>query len=153
MAIADRNRIKRYLGIRATVVVHDGLIDELRLSALAMIETFLAKLSREMATASTASTWPAIRSFRRENDVASATVTVITLASLATQPDYATRIEPILSQSVVDAVAHLYRHRSPNASSETQGGGVSDSWDDVGPSGLPKRVEGRLRDLIETIEA
>jgi len=155
MPLADLNRCKRYLNVRAASTVHDALISELLASAKGMIDTFLATLSREQATATTSSTWPAIRSYRRSNDVGSAgssTVTIITITSLATEPDYATRIEPALNQDLVDTVAHLYRNRSPNASTESEGGGINDSWDDVGASGLPKRVERRLRNLIATIE-
>jgi hypothetical protein len=157
MAIADRNRCKRYLNIAAKTTAKDKLIDELLASMKAMIETFLAQLSREHETATGSATWPAIRSLRRSNDIgsssASATVTVHSLTSLQAHPEWSTRLEPAINQDIVDGVAHLYRNRSPNASSESAGGGISEGWDDVGLSGLPKRVERRLRGLISTIEA
>lgn len=156
-ALADRHRCKRYLRIRAGNFADDTLIDELLVSVKGMIDTFLALLSRERETAQTSSgNWPAIRSYRRSNDIGTSTggtLTILTLASLATHPDWDARIGPAISQDIVDCVAHLYRNRSPNASSETEGGGISEGWDDVGVSGLPKRVERRLRNLISTIEA
>jgi hypothetical protein len=152
MALADKHRVKRYLRIRAGNVREDATIDELLKSVKAMIETFLALLSQERATATTTGRWPTIRSYRRSNEVGTASVTTITLTTLAAHPEYSTRIEPALNQDIVDFVAHLYKNRSPNATSESSGGGISEGWDDVGPSGLPKRVERRIRNLVETID-
>lgn len=153
MALANRERCKRYLGIRPTVTKHDQLIDELLASAIAMITTFIASAGGSVTNVSGGS-WSAIRSFRRSNDIGSGGLaTTSSLADLTTQPDYATRIEPQLNQDIVDTVAHLFRQRNPTAASETEGGGLSDSWDDVGDSGLPKRVERRLRTLVSTLEA
>jgi hypothetical protein len=155
MALADLNRCKRYLRKRKKDVSDDELITELLASAKSMINVFLLMLSGERETALTPNTWPTIRSLRRDNDTGSAgttTVTPLTLDDLITLPNY-TVIEPALNQDLVDIVAHLYRNRSPNASSEAEGGGISEGWDDVGQSGLPKRVERRLRNLIGTLQA
>jgi hypothetical protein len=66
--------------------------------------------------------------------------TVTVNCGLAADAAYAARIEPALFQAILDAAADLYQRRSPAATSETAGGGVSTSY----TGGLPSRV----RDLI-----
>lgn len=56
---------------------------------------------------------------------------------LDARDDYATAVEPVLFSAILDVVADRYQRRSPAASSETTGGGVSTSY---GPYGLPLRV-------------
>lgn len=153
MALADRARCKRYLKIRPLSTVEDQLIDELLASAIAMIETYLAGLMLSGSAGSSAGQWSAIRSFRRSITVGTSSSSAGTLTDLELEPDYATRIEPLLNQSIVDTVAHLYKNRSPNAASESEGGGIAEGWDDVGLSGLPKRVERRLQSLVATVAA
>jgi hypothetical protein len=63
--------------------------------------------------------------------------TVTVHCGLAADPEYATRIEPAIKQAILDAASDLYHFRSPSASSETTGGGVSQSR---GEWGLPARV-------------
>lgn len=53
--------------------------------------------------------------------------TITTLCGLSLRGDYA-RIEPILSQCIIDLAADLYQKRTPNASSESAAG-TSISWD------------------------
>jgi hypothetical protein len=126
MPLTDRHRCKRYLGIRPTVVVHDQLIDELLMSAEAMVLTFVAIAWGEVSIISgSAGVWSTIQSHRRGGTVigTAGTAATVTLPDLETLPDYATRIQPLLAQDVVDTVAHLFKQRSPSASSETEGGG------------------------------
>lgn len=53
--------------------------------------------------------------------------TMTTLCGLSLRGDYA-RIEPVLSQCILDLAADLYQKRTPNASSEGAAG-TSISWD------------------------
>jgi hypothetical protein len=53
--------------------------------------------------------------------------TITTTCGLSLRGDYA-RIEPILSQCIIDLAADLYQKRTPNASSESAAG-TSISWD------------------------
>jgi len=53
--------------------------------------------------------------------------TITTLCGLSLRGDYA-RIEPVLSQCILDLAADLYQKRTPNASSEGAAG-TSISWD------------------------
>ena len=55
---------------------------------------------------------------------------------LSALPEYDAEIEPVLSQAILDVAADLYQRRSPAATSETTGGGVSTSYS----GGLPARV-------------
>jgi uncharacterized phiE125 gp8 family phage protein len=64
--------------------------------------------------------------------------TVAVDSGLAAADDYADVIEPALSGAIIDVVADLYQRRSPAASSESTGGGVSTSYD--ARTGLPMRV-------------
>lgn len=56
---------------------------------------------------------------------------------LATHPQYGTRIEPVLSQAILDLAADYYHARNPRASSESAGGGASTSYTD---KIMPERV-------------
>lgn len=47
---------------------------------------------------------------------------------LATHPQYATRIEPVLSQAILDLAADYYHARNPRAASEAAGGGASTTY-------------------------
>jgi len=57
------------------------------------------------------------------------------------QIDYATVIEPVLAQALIDTVADFYQRRNPAAAGESDGGGVSTSWQ---KAGLPDRVKETL---------
>lgn len=52
---------------------------------------------------------------------------ITTTCGLSLRADYA-RIQPVLSQCIIDLAADLYQKRTPNASSETAAG-TSISWD------------------------
>jgi len=54
------------------------------------------------------------------------------------QVDYATAIEPVIGQALIDTVADFYQRRNPAATNESTGGGVSTSWE---TAGLPDRVK------------
>jgi hypothetical protein len=56
---------------------------------------------------------------------------------LEADPDYADVIEPAIDSAIMDTIADLYQRRSPNASSESTGGGVSTSYHQ---SGIPMRA-------------
>ena len=70
--------------------------------------------------------------------------TIVCYVGLDARADYATAVEPILFTAILDVVADRYQRRSPAASSETTGGGVSTSY---GEFGLPTRVIQRLASL------
>jgi uncharacterized phiE125 gp8 family phage protein len=53
--------------------------------------------------------------------------TMTASVGLALRPDYA-RIEPLLSQAILDLAADLYQRRTPGAQTET-GSGTTISWD------------------------
>ena len=53
--------------------------------------------------------------------------TITTQCGLSLRGDYA-RIEPVLSQCIIDLAADLYQKRTPNAANETAAG-TSISWD------------------------
>ena len=57
------------------------------------------------------------------------------------QVDYETVIEPVLGQALIDTVADWWSRRSPAATNESTGGGVSTSWE---TAGLPDRVRATL---------
>ena len=61
---------------------------------------------------------------------------------LAASPDYANVIEPDLSAAILDVLADLYQRRSPAATNESTGGGVSTSY---APNGLPLRAWESIR--------
>lgn len=64
--------------------------------------------------------------------------------SVSTDPDYATLIEPIVNAAILDVAADLYQRRSPAASSESTGGGVSTSYVDAD-------VIARVRGMLSTV--
>lgn len=63
--------------------------------------------------------------------------TIVATVGLSARDDYATRIEPMLNDMILDIVADKYLRRNAAATNETEGG-VSVSYDAA--SGLPKRV-------------
>jgi hypothetical protein len=67
--------------------------------------------------------------------------TVVATVGLSAHPDYATIIEPIINTAILDLVADKWANRNPNATNESEGGGVSTSYDQVG---IPKRVRDEL---------
>lgn len=62
--------------------------------------------------------------------------TVTATVGLSALDEYETDIEPVLFQAILDVAADLYQRRSPAATSETTGGGVSTSY----TGGVPQRV-------------
>jgi hypothetical protein len=75
----------------------------------------------------------------------SAWYTVTAKPGLDQAADYATRIEPLLSQAITDTVADWYHHRNPDASVSTAGGGISVTYQNTG---LPARVVAMLAPLM-----
>ena|SRR5687767_4269988 len=66
---------------------------------------------------------------------------ITAFVGLDARSDYATAVEPVLFTAILDVVADRMQRRSPAASSESTGGGVSTSY---GEFGLPTRVIARL---------
>ena len=62
--------------------------------------------------------------------------TIVATVGLSVRSDYALVVEPAVFQAILDIGADLYQRRSPAATSETTGGGVSSSY--VG--GMPQRA-------------
>lgn len=69
--------------------------------------------------------------------------TVQAYVGLSADPNYATRIEPAINAAILDIVADRYQRRSPAATNETTGGGVSSSY----TGGIPERVREMLLPL------
>ena len=67
--------------------------------------------------------------------------TIVATVGLSAHPDYASVIEPIINAAILDIVADRWARRLTAASSESEGGGVGTSWQDVG---IPKRVREEL---------
>lgn len=60
---------------------------------------------------------------------------------LSADPEYETLIEPVLAQALIDTVSDWWSRRSPAATNESTGGGVSTTWETLG---LPRRVREAL---------
>ena len=54
--------------------------------------------------------------------------TVVCHVGLSAHHDYDTIIEPIINTAILDIVADKWAHRNPNATNESEGGGVSTSY-------------------------
>lgn len=67
--------------------------------------------------------------------------TVAAYVGLSADPSYATNIEPAINAAILDLVADRYQRRSPAATNETTGGGVSSSY----TGGIPARVREMLQ--------
>jgi hypothetical protein len=63
---------------------------------------------------------------------------------LSAHPDYELRIEPVINAAILDLAADLYQRRSPAATSESTGGGVSTSY----AVGMPQRVKDMLAPFV-----
>ena len=63
---------------------------------------------------------------------------------LSVDPEYATRIEPVLSLAILDLASDLWHRRNPNAAMEGTGGGVTTQYQQGSYSGLPQRVRDAL---------
>jgi hypothetical protein len=70
--------------------------------------------------------------------------TIVATVGLSAHPNYTDRIEPVMNVAIIDIAADLYQRRSPAATSESTGGGVSSSY--VG--GIPERVKDMLRPFV-----
>jgi uncharacterized phiE125 gp8 family phage protein len=70
--------------------------------------------------------------------------TITANVGLSHREGYATRIEPAINQAILDVVADLYQRRSPAASQETAGGGVSTAFTQGNHGGVPDRVAAML---------
>lgn len=67
--------------------------------------------------------------------------TIVATVGLSEHPDYATRLEAIANQAIVDMVAHLYQNRSLGVNNEADEGGGSRTFSSIGsPALIPKRV-------------
>jgi hypothetical protein len=82
--------------------------------------------------------WDALLKARPGISFGNGPYTVTVDAGLEAADDYAAVIEPALSGAIIDVVADLYQRRSPAATSESTGGGVSTSYD--AKTGLPMRA-------------
>lgn len=67
--------------------------------------------------------------------------TIVADVGLEALPEYATRIEPVMSAAILDVVADRYQRRSPAAITEATGGDVTTEY----RGGLPERVKELLR--------
>lgn len=63
--------------------------------------------------------------------------TVVATVGLELMADYSTRVEPKLSQAVLDLCADWYQRRNPAALAEGAGGGVITQWQTLG---VPERI-------------
>lgn len=70
--------------------------------------------------------------------------TITVEVGLSLRDGYATRIEPVISQAILDTVADLYQARNPRASNEMAGGGVAVAYDQGNAEGVPHRVAAML---------
>jgi hypothetical protein len=71
-------------------------------------------------------------------------ITADTGLATSTEPDYATMLEPLVSQAILDACQDWYQRRNPGAQAEGAGGGVYTQWQQMG---LPERVRAALAPL------
>lgn len=62
--------------------------------------------------------------------------TIVAEVGLSLHEDYASVIEPVLSQAIIDVAADIYQHRNPASTNESTAG-VSVSYPDYG---MPSRV-------------
>lgn len=60
---------------------------------------------------------------------------------LENDPEYATRIEPVISAAILDVAQDLWHRRNPAATNESTGGGVSTTYQ----PGAPERARQMLR--------
>ena len=67
--------------------------------------------------------------------------TVVADVGLEALDEYTAKVEPALSAAILDVVADRYQRRSPAATTESAGGGVSTSY---ATAGLPARVREAL---------
>jgi hypothetical protein len=70
--------------------------------------------------------------------------TIVANVGLSLRPGYATRIEPVITQAILDTVADLYQARNPRAAAENAGGGVSVAYTQGNAEGVPMRVAAML---------
>lgn len=70
--------------------------------------------------------------------------TVAAYVGLSADPNYATRIEPVINAAILDIFADRHQRRSPAATNETTGGGVSTSY----AGGIPERVRDMLAPFV-----
>jgi hypothetical protein len=72
-------------------------------------------------------------------------LTITAYVGLSADPSYSNRIEPAINAALLDLMADRYQRRSPAATSETTGGGISTSYDTVG---IPPRVKAILGPFV-----
>lgn len=70
--------------------------------------------------------------------------TLTAYVGLSADPNYATRIEPVLNAAITDLMADRYQRRNPGATSETDNG-ISSSF---GPEGIPPRIRALLSPFV-----
>lgn len=65
---------------------------------------------------------------------------------LSAHPDYASRLEPVVSVAILEFVAHWYLHRDPSMSSETDESGATIGMGGIGAQEpLPGRIAQQIR--------
>jgi hypothetical protein len=151
MSLPTRDEIKAYLRVQHTA--DDALLDRLRTAAIAAIETFLgASLTVgrtfELASAS-ASEYATVQSARSGNRLATLNAAPAAAPYLGDHPDYSTRLEPVIGQVLIDAVADLYARRVSSVASESDAGGSTTYVQSTAP--LPPRAVGLLRPIRRTV--
>lgn len=76
---------------------------------------------------------------------ASGPYTIVASVGLSARENYASRIEPVINQAILDVVADLYQRRNPAAAQEATGGGVSVAYTQGDNGGLPDRTASLLK--------
>ena len=71
--------------------------------------------------------------------------TIRATVGLSARAGYATRIEPVINQAILDIAADLYQRRNPAASQESEGGGVSVSYNQGDDECVPSRIAAMLQ--------
>lgn len=145
MALPTLADLKLVLRVQSTV--EDGLLTQVLARASAIVETAIGyplTIGRTFARAGGG--WRVLSSLRHEPAAAGVAVTsrvTRTTSALADHPDYATRLEPLVSQAILDVAADLYTHREPDVQSVSDGGASKDYSGD----GIPPRAARIIQQL------
>lgn len=78
--------------------------------------------------------------------------TIVATVGLSAHPDYATRLEAIAAQAIIDLVAHRYQNRNPAALQEGDEGGGS-KFLGTTPEAMPLRIQQDLMALPRALAA
>ena len=82
--------------------------------------------------------------YRDGSAFANGPYTIVASVGLAARAGYATYIEPVVNQGILDTVADLYQRRNPGAAQENAGGGVTVAYTQGNDEGVPARVAAAL---------